>query len=560
MNSQVNGQAVLTNKGPLEQGNWVPISEQPSLTPRKLRVVCIGAGYGGLMLAHKVKYDWKMEDIVDLQIYEKNPDIGGTWYENRYPGAACDVPAHIYVFPFEPNPNWSSFYASSPEIWQYMKDTSIKWNLEEHVQFNSRVTKALWDEDSGKWRLKVSQQETSITDECDVLVNASGFLNKWAWPQIEGLHDFKGKLLHTANWDPSYDWTGKKVGVIGNGSSAIQLVPQVQKTAKSIVNYIRNPTWIAANYLDEFSDGGNYVYSEEKKREFREHPEKHFQMRKQMEHTFNQIFLAMLKGRPEQKAMDQTYRKIMHSRLGGDPELIKRMIPRFDPGCRRLTPGDGYLEALQQENARIIWSPIIKVTEKGILTDEGEEEFDLIVTATGFDVSFRPSWKHAGRNGVSLDDWLEEPKSYFGMCAAGQPNYFIYSGPGSPVAHGVLMGSMDAMTGYILNWCRKIATEDIKSVSPRAQVVDDLFVWSQELLKRTVWAGECRSWYKNNKVTGSVSALHAGSVIHYRECLRKIRGEDFDITYNSPNRFRYLGNGLTQRDARGEDLAFYLTK
>ncbi|KAI2669724.1 hypothetical protein CBS147355_9718 [Penicillium roqueforti] len=199
------------------------------------------------------------------------------------------------------------------------------------------------------------------------------------------------------------------------------------------------------------------------------------------------------------------------------------------------------------------------MTERGILTAEGEEEFDLIVCATGFDVSFRLSWNLVGRNGVQLDEeWKDEPEAYFGMCAVDNPNYFIYAGPNSPVAHGVLMGSMDVMTEYILKWCKKIAGEDIKSISVKRKVVNDLSTWSQELLKRTVWAGECRSWYKNNSTNGKITALHVGSVIHYREILQDIRGEDFDIDYRSRNEFRFLGNGMTQRETAGGDLSYYL--
>ncbi|KAJ3538381.1 hypothetical protein NM208_g5929 [Fusarium decemcellulare] len=550
--------------------NWVPILDKPLSTPRKLRVVCIGAGFSGLILAHKIKYDWKMDDFIELQIYEKNDDIGGTWYENRYPGAACNDLEPLrrlcssefidsYVFQFEPNPNWTSFYASSPEIWQYMKDTAVKWKLEQFIKFKARVTDSIWDDHEGKWNLKVDEDGNIVEDTCDVLVNASGFLNKWRWPDIKGLHEFKGKLLHTANWDQSYDWAGKKVAVIGNGSSAIQVVPHLQRTAKEVVNYIRSPTWIAANFLEEYSDDGNKFYSEEKRKQFRENPESLFELRKKLEHGFNQLFLAMLNGTPQQKAMDKQYRKIMEDRLGNDSELVKHLVPSFNVGCRRLTPGDGYLEALQEKNVRCIWSPVTEVTERGILTSEGEEEYDLIVTATGFDVSFRPSWNMVGRNGASLKTaWVDEPKAYFGMCAADHPNYFIYTGPNSPVAHGVITASLDAMTGYILKWCRKIAEEDIKSVTVKQKVVDDLSVWSQELLSKTVWAGKCRSWYKNGTVDGKITALHAGSVIHYREILQDVRGEDFEIEYRSPNEFRYLGNGLTKRDANGDDLGYYL--
>lgn len=174
----------------------------------------------------------------------------------------------------------------------------------------------------------------------------------------------------------------------------------------------------------------------------------------------------MIDGTPAQIAMDQTYRKKMEDALGGNPDLIKRLVPDFNVGCRRLTPGDGYLDALHEKNVFVEMTPISKITETGITTENGPEEYDLIVCATGFDVSFRPSWKLVGQNGVDLSDaWKVEPKAYFGMCAADMPNYFIYAGPNSPVAHGVLMASMDAMTSYILKWCRKIATEDIKYVA-----------------------------------------------------------------------------------------------
>jgi len=252
-----------------------------------------------------------------------------------------------------------------------------------------------------------------------------------------------------------------------------------------VVNYIRNPTWIAANFLEEYSEDGVQTYSEEIRQRFREDPSSLFELRKKLEHgyvlveslplislkylltsrinSFNGLFRAMLIGTPEQKAMAKTYRDIMEKRLGRKPELIDRFVPTFTVGCRRLTPGDGYLEALQEENVRCIWTPITTVTEKGIVTAEGPEDFDLIVTATGFDVSFRPSWNLVGRDGASLKDtWAKSPTSYFGMCAVDHPNYFVYAGPNTPVAHGVLPGALDQMSAYILKWCKKIAEEDIK--------------------------------------------------------------------------------------------------
>lgn len=157
-------------------GSWIPAPDQPVFTPRKIRVVCVGAGFSGLLLAHKHKYQFDLSDMVDLTIYEKNHDIGGTWLENKYPGVACDIPAHVYTFPFEPNPSWSSFYAGGDEIWRYIKDTSDKYALQERVQLNSRVIESIWDERVSRWKIKVQQGQHIITDEADVLINGSGIL------------------------------------------------------------------------------------------------------------------------------------------------------------------------------------------------------------------------------------------------------------------------------------------------------------------------------------------------------------------------------------------------
>ncbi|KIY00979.1 uncharacterized protein Z520_03645 [Fonsecaea multimorphosa CBS 102226] len=542
--------------------NSVPLLDQAMFTPRKLRLVCIGAGFSGLTLAYKIKHELRLEHEFDLQIYDKNSDVGGTWYENRYPGVACDTPAHTYVFQFEPNPNWSSFYAGGAEIWRYIKDTAIKYDLLPFVSLRSKVTDSTWNEEAGKWKLRISQDGTTIEDECDILINASGILNKWFWPKIEGLKDFRGKLLHTAHWDKSYDWTGKKIAVIGNGSSAIQIVPQLQPKAQLLVNFMRSPTWISANFLNEFTpEGANFKYTEEEKKRFRDDPAFFLELRRALEHAFNHFIVAMFDGRPEQEEVQIAFTNIMKDRLKGNEDLIARLIPAFKVGCRRLTPGDGYLEALQQENARCQWNKIVKITERGILTEEGEEEFDLIVCATGFDVSFRPSWNLVGRNGYRLDEAFRDyAKAYFGVSVAHVPNFFTYMGPKSPAAHGSLTGSLDAITDYILKWCHKIATEDIKAVCVKESAVDDLDIYSQEVLKRTVWAGPCKSWYKNGKEDGPVTALHAGSAIHYREILQDIRGEHFEFTYRSPNSFRFLGNGFSLREDAGGDLGYYLKR
>ena len=259
---------------------------QYAFQARRLRVVCIGAGFSGLTLAYKLKHD-RTFDFVDFTLYEKNEEVGGTWFENVYPGVACDVPAHSYVFPFEPNPSWSKCYADGDEIERYIIDTVNKHGLGERVVLNTRLTKSVWNEERGKWGLELVQNGTTvIQDEADILINASGILNRWEMPSIDGLDQFCGKVVHTARWDKSYDWAGKKIAVIGNGSSGIQIVPTLQPKAAKMVNYIRHPTWISTNLCPDITRdkmGTNFEYSEEEKTLFKANPGAFLAERKRIE-------------------------------------------------------------------------------------------------------------------------------------------------------------------------------------------------------------------------------------------------------------------------------------
>ncbi|KAF5668654.1 monooxygenase [Fusarium heterosporum] len=509
--------------GSKSESSWVPFLDQPAYTPQRLRVICVGAGYSGLMLAYEAKHNKSLQGCIDLAIYDKNKDIGGTWLVNRYPGVACDVPAHIYTFPFEPNPEWSSFYASGAEIWSYIKRTSDKYGLAEHVQFESIVTQATWNDSSSKWSVNIQQGNEEKIDECDILIDGSGFLNNWHWPDIPGLHDFKGKIVHTADWDSTIDATDKRVAVIGNGSSGVQVLPHLQKAAAQLTTYIRTPTWIFANYASELTkDGSNYSFTEEEKTEFRNNPASLWKFRKDIENSQDNFWNVFFKDTAAQKAaLGNAYNR-MRERLSNDQSLCEKLIPDYEYGCRRPTPGDGYLEALSQDNASVTIDPIVKITESGIQTTQGHTDFDIIVCATGFDASFRRSWNVQGRDGHQLQEaWKDSPEAYFGIAAANMPNYFIFVGPNSPIC-----------------------------VKQRA--LDEYNVYLQELLKRMVWSGSCRSWYKNRKKDGQVTAVYGGSRHQFREILETFRTEDFDIEYKSVNRFRFMGNGRTLRESTGE--------
>ncbi|KAL3476527.1 hypothetical protein BJX99DRAFT_258273 [Aspergillus californicus] len=542
-----------------------------AFTPRTLRVVCIGAGFAGLTMAYKLKHERPL-DYVDFTIYEKNPEVGGTWYNNVYPGVGCDIPIHSYIFYFNPNPNWSQCYAKGPEIQQYVLDTTEKYGLREKVQLNTKLLSSVWNDDEGKWMLKLQRGGAVFEDKADIVLNGSGVLSNWKWPDIEGLHTFQGKILHTANWDPNYDYTDKKVAVIGNGSSGLQVIPALQPHVKKLVNYIRNPTWISTNLAGDITKDGmgtNFAYTEEEKKLYREDPDAFLAYRKYVEQSVNSVYKLMLSGSPENAFLFNLVNTTMRTKLSANPHLIDKLIPEYEIGCRRLSPGDGYLEAMQSANASFNFNPITRITPTGILTssstpsDESEEEeYDLIVCATGFNATFIPPWTLTGLNGRTLsEEWKEIPRAYFSLCAGGIPNFFFFAGPNSPIGHSSVPAMLGWAGDYMLDWIEKIATEDIKSIVVKDSVVDDFNRYAFESLKRCVWSKGCTAWYskKNAGEDNTVIAMYPGSALHYKAFIKTIRGEHFDIRYNSSNPFRYLANGeLELERAEGGDLAYYL--
>jgi cation diffusion facilitator CzcD-associated flavoprotein CzcO len=259
--------------------------------------------------------------------------------------------------------------------------------------------------------------------------------------------------------------------------------------------------------------------------------------------------------------------KVMKQKLSARPDLFERMLPDHQPWCRRLTPGDDYMMAIQQSNAKLIDSPIEKITSTALHTANGEtEEVDVIVMATGFVNSRIFPWTMTGKDGKNIASlWKEDANGYMSVCAPSMPNFFtIGCGPNFTIANGSVLSSFGFTADYVLRWVRKIATEDIKSVTPCDDAVQAYNIYIQEVLRRTAWNEDCRSWYRKGRVdeyrTG-ITAIYPGSMMHYRSMLEELRPEDFEITYRSANRFRFYGNGLTELDmSEDPNLAFYLAE
>jgi cation diffusion facilitator CzcD-associated flavoprotein CzcO len=273
-------------------------------------------------------------------------------------------------------------------------------------------------------------------------------------------------------------------------------------------------------------------------------------------------------------AANQMAEKLQHRQ-----ELCNALIPKWELGCRRITPGEGYLESFLLPNVELTQSPIVEVTETGIRTADGKfHEVDVgklsrcrtayqpdiwtVVCATGFDVSYRPPYPIIGRNGVELGElWSKEPISYMSLACPHMPNYFLFTGPNATIGHGSLMESLGWTAAYIIKWMKKILEEDIKAIVPKEQAVADFVAYEDQIHKTLVWSGGCRSWYKNSTIDGRVVALFGGSALLYRHLISNLRPEDFEIEFRSANRYRFLGNGFTEYELeKTNDLAWYVEK
>ncbi|KAJ3455830.1 hypothetical protein MRS44_017312 [Fusarium solani] len=511
------------------------LSPKFAYTPRRIKVITIGAGFSGLLMAHKFQHRFpEMQDIVDHTIFEARSDVGGTWLANHYPGVQCDVPAHIYAFPFDPNPSWERFYASGGDILAYIKATVKKWNLDRDLQLNTRVIGAQWQDDLAQWKVTVEHAGSQRDEYCHVLISAKGVLVHESWPKIPGLQGFKGHITHSADWNHNYDYSNKRIAVIGNGSSGIQIVPQMAKLpGTDVVNFVRGPAWVyyrapPSKHLGREDDDPNPRYSEEDKARFQD-PELHLEHRKGIISRTNKSFYIFRKGENNDVGMKMAAAQ-MAEKLNHDP---------------------------------VLYSPITKVTENSVCTADGEEyECDVIVCATGFDVSFRPRHPIIGLKGADLrEKWKEDPESYMSVAVPEMPNYFMMMGPNCLGGHGSLVESLNWTGDYFVKWIKKIATEDIKHVVPKQDKVDDFIKYCDEIHKTLVWSGGCRSWYKRGTVDGRVTSLFGGSAHLFNRLLQDIRAEDFDITYNTVNSFRFMGNGFTAFEMDPEsDLSWYVEK
>ncbi|KAI5920293.1 flavin-binding monooxygenase [Camillea tinctor] len=530
------------------------IKDAPIDGHRPMKVRIIGAGYSGIYLG--IRIPQRLRNI-DLKIYEQHEAVGGTWWVNKYPGCACDIPAHSYQYSFNPNPNWSAFYAPQPEICAYLQDTAEKFGVMRFVETSHKVEDCRWDDGVKKWILTVQNLTTKETfqDETDILVSARGNLSDPAWPKIPGLESFQGEVMHSARWNENYDFKNKHIGVIGNGSSAIQIVPSLQKIEGTQIScFVRSKTWITNPFGDIVMtklglDPKKLDFTPEQRQDFAANPAKLHHFRRAIEVDGNAAHAVSLRDSPAQRAAIEIFRAEMRKRLAPKPEIADFLLPAFAVGCRRPTPGPGYLEALVEPNVAFVTDPIAAVTPTGVTMASGASvALDALICATGFNTATAPPFGVRGRGGVSLAQRFEAsgaPEAYLSMAVDPFPNFFMMLGPNSAIGSGSLTVILEAEGDYVVRCVRKLQKEDYAAMSVKPERVRDWREYCREYFKKTVYSDTCHSWYKSGP-DDTVTGLWPGSTMHALEALRAPRWEDYEwegLPGDGANRLRWLGNG-----------------
>ncbi|KAL4796343.1 hypothetical protein BDV19DRAFT_388479 [Aspergillus venezuelensis] len=544
------------------------IEEHPIDQVRPIKVGVIGGGLSGITAG--VLLPAKLPGL-DLRIYDKNADLGGTWFENTYPGVRCDIPAHVYQSNFSPNTKWTEEFAQGAEIRDYWQSVAKKYDVYKYVRAQHKVKRAEWIGEKGKWRVSVRdlKSDTVYEEELDVLLNAIGHFNAWKLPEYPGIETFKGPLFHSSNWDHGVDISGKRVALIGNGASGLQVLPSIQPIAERVDHYARNRTWIA----DSFGTVGvrrlepNYIPQEQI--DSFDDEDTYLAYRKSVESGYFSRFGAIFKDSPINANLREQWTELMLQRVKGKPELAEKIIPEFPPNCRRPTPGPGYLEALTKPNVEYIQTHISHFTPSSIVTKDGiERQVDIVICSTGANVDHAPPFPIIA-NGLNLqsawkhDGYFGFPYNYLGVATPGFPNLLWIGGPNATGHGGSVPNSIENQIVYIAKIIRKVRAQGIKSFAPSKAATDDFIEYADNFFPRTVWTENCSSWYNGGRPGARIHGLFPGSAASLNYIRRDPRWEDFKWEYNSEsgNRFAWFGNGWTTREkTEGADLTGHLRR
>ena len=449
---------------------------------QELAAVIVGAGFSGLCAGIQLRE----AGIENFVILEKANGVGGTWRDNTYPGAACDIPSHLYSYSFEPNAKWSRAYGGQPEILAYLEHCATKYGLVPHIKFGARVSKAEYDEPSGTWFVFTDDDRMF---RARALILGNGALHLPQIPDLPGLASFQGKTFHSARWDHAYDLAGKRVAVIGTGASAIQFVPEIAPTVNQLDVYQRTPPWIVPKSDRPMSKAEQWAF---------EHvPGANWLRRTGLYWLFESRVLGFAFATKLNKMLERVVLRHLE-RSVPDRELRAKLTPAYRMGCKRVLLSNDYYPALARHNVELVTDPIERIEEHGIRTRDGKlREADAIIFGTGFRVvDYLSSMRIIGRRGEDLNDtWHTSVRNYLGINVAGFPNLFLLMGPNTGLGHNSMIFMIESQVHYIVSAIRAMHRNALASIDVRPDVEEAFRAEMSRKLAKTVWTSGCSSWY-----------------------------------------------------------------
>ncbi len=475
-------------------------------------VIIIGSGFGGLCMGIQLK----KAGYHDFKILEKASDVGGTWRDNTYPGAACDVQSHFYSFSFEPKHDWTRKFGVQSEILDYLRHCAEKYGLIDHIEFNCEVASATFDETSNRWAVTDASGRRFDTD---VLVTATGQLNQPAWPKLSGLDSFKGKVFHSARWDHDHALRGQNVAVIGTGASAIQFVPEIVPQVRSLSLFQRSAAWVLPKPDRAFRSWEQAL--------FRRFP------------VWDRIYRALIYWKNESRALAFTkFNSLLQvfawqaKRFAKDQvtdrQKLEKLIPDYQIGCKRILISNDWYKSVNEPHVNLVTAGIDRVVEDGILTNDGAlHKVDTIILGTGFAASqFLSPISIHGRGGLDIREaWSGGAEAYKGISIAKFPNLFMLYGPNTNLAHNSIVFMLESQVRYVMSCIHQLKNRPglAMDVLPERQ---ERFCQSvHQRLNEGVWVSGCHSWYLDENGKNTIN--WPGFTFSYRKLTEAADPDDY---------------------------------
>ena len=478
-----------------------------------MRFVVIGAGMAGVLSAIKLRE----AGFTDITVYEKADHLGGTWRENTYPGIACDVPAHLYTYTFAPNPEWSHAFAPGPEILTYFESVATRYGIDGLIRYSNEVRRL--EHDGNRWRIETS---TGERDEADVVIAATGVLHHPRYPDVEGVDDFAGAVFHSARWDHDVPLEGSRLGVVGTGSSAVQITGALAGVVNELRLFQRTPQWILPVDNPPTDDADRARY--------RADPALLTKLRAELNTGFVQNFANAVvdADSPALWALQTRARANLEDSVT-DPELREKLRPDYRAGCKRLIISPNFYDAIQRPNARLVTERIARVEAEGVRTVDGElHRFDVLVLATGFRVDrFLRPMEVIGRDGVRLDElWGKRPFAYLSVSIPDFPNLFLLNGPNGPVGNFSLIDVAEAQFDYVMQLVELLREGQCRQISASRAATARFEADRVEAAKKTVWVTGCRSWYLDDR---GIPVAWPWSFTRFQEVMTRPAMADYEL-------------------------------